>query len=55
MAGKMNTFLSRGLSSFAKSPPLSHAFHDISKEKLVSLQIGGVNFIKRKYTVSAIY
>ena len=38
-----------------KSPPLSHAFHDISKEQLGSLQIGVVNFIKRKYNVNAIY
>src|SRR5205814_9593354 len=39
----------------AKSPPSSHAFHDISKEQLGSLQIGVMNFIKRKYNVSAIY
>jgi hypothetical protein len=38
----------------AKLPSLSHAFHDISKE-LESLQIGVMNFIKRKYNVSAIY
>ena len=40
-----------------KTPPslISHAFHNISKEQLGSLPIGVINFIKRKYNVSAIY
>jgi len=42
---------------FISKSPLSHnAFHDISNvEQVGSLQIGVVNFIKRKYNVNAIY
>ena len=49
-------FLS-SLHLFISKSPLSHnAFHDISNvEQVGSLQIGVVNFIKRKYNVNAIY